>query len=450
MNYYQLSTTTARLLDATRLLLDFHAIATSCYQVLPSFGRALPKGGLVYLATPATGTTECNQDSTPATSVSSPPPPNAAPLCETEYLKAHPPTMPQTPRGPSIPVRENPKNKYATGLVVSADQAVKSRYEIWRPQDIPTVFLTSSRANVGSCNELFPPKSRRRSTQLPSPPLCRQALQLVPEWARRLFSSELQLALCCQEAIRPKVPELIRKEQSGEGTFTEPDAESRVMPATLAEVELEALLSLMNIDFAAGNVRVYDEDIACTATPSSTSSGSEDQTKQKAGTPLSSLILLFSPLLCPRRAFLASLILASKLASLGRQNARGFPSGIVLTPTPAPVTTGRLVVRCQNESTPAIGKGSFLVQTDKKESTTTFSSATSSSPRTRPTQRGLRRCSTLPAEAFAKSNSYPATSSASESESTWNGEDSCHSLIFLNQINLWVALNSARRIHLQH
>ncbi|KAJ7468224.1 hypothetical protein FB451DRAFT_1401465 [Mycena latifolia] len=301
---------------------------------------------------------------------------------------------------------------------VSADQAVKSRYEIWRPQDIPTVFLTSSRANVGSCNELFPPKSRRRSTQLPSPPLCRQALQLVPEWARRLFSEPNQ-NLIPFEAIRPKVPELIRKEQSGEGTFTEPDAESRVMPATLAEVELEALLSLMNIDFAAGNVRVYDEDIACTATPSSTSSGSEDQTKQKAGTPLSSLILLFSPLLCPRRAFLASLILASKFtagqmpSSHAWAKLAGLPTreigrwercprraldwrlwvgktpvvsqaAVVLTPTPAPVTP--------QTSLP-----------DKNESTTTFSSANqllASDQTTRNVDCGSAL--TLPAEAFAK------------------------------------------------
>ncbi|KAJ7497531.1 hypothetical protein FB451DRAFT_1386767 [Mycena latifolia] len=464
--------------------------------------------------------------STPATSVSSPPPPKATPLCETERLKAHP-SMPQTPRDPSNPIRENPKNKYATGLVgmspppscspqlpnpVSADQAVKSLCEIWRPQDIPTVFLTSSRANVGSCNEPPPPKSRRRNTQLPSPvspltqpsppsplssssPACSRAGQtplqcepdrnLVPikgfvhEVLRRsrTSGSVLQTALCYLEAVRPKVPELIRKEQSGEGTFTEPDAESRVMPATPAELELEAQLSSMNVDFAAGNfgsdedvmdtVRVYDEDIACTATPSSTSSGSEDQTmlnKQKAGTPLSSLAPLPSPLLCPRRAFLASLILASKFTQDKCYSNRawaklsGLPAREIgrceralgdaldwrlwvgktpvvsqaassTTPTPAPVTTGRPVVRCQSESTLAIGKGSFLVQTDKKESTTTFSSAAaSSSPRTRPALRGLRRCSTLPAEAFAKSNSYPATTSASES--TWNGEG--HQLSFSN------------------
>ncbi|KAJ7660582.1 hypothetical protein B0H17DRAFT_1185326 [Mycena rosella] len=104
---------------------------------------------------------------TPATSVSSsPPPPKATPLCETERLKAHS-SMLQTPRDPSNPVRENPKNEYATGLV---DQAVKSLCEIWHPQDIPNVFLASSQANVGSCNELLPPTEFRRRCGNEVPP----------------------------------------------------------------------------------------------------------------------------------------------------------------------------------------------------------------------------------------------------------------------------------------
>ncbi|KAJ7476049.1 hypothetical protein FB451DRAFT_1463404 [Mycena latifolia] len=80
-----------------------------------------------------------------------------------------------------------------------------------------------------------------------------------------------------------------------------------------------------------------------------------------------------------------------------------------------------------SKSTLAIDKGSFLGQTNKKESTTAFSTA-SSSPPTRPTQHGLQRCSMLPAEAFVKSNSYSATSSASEL--TWSSEG--HQLSFSN------------------
>ncbi|KAJ7045717.1 hypothetical protein C8F04DRAFT_446773 [Mycena alexandri] len=452
--------------------------------------------------------------STPATSVSSSPPPKATPLCETERLRAHP-SMPQTPRDPSNPPREGSKNKYATGLV---DQAVKSLCEIWRPQDIPNVFLTSSRATVGS--ELPPPapKSRTRNTQLPSPvsPLtqpsppsprssnspaarvgpvtlqCEQDLaanfgnrtNLVPikgfvhEVLRRsrTSGSVLQTALCYLEAIRPKVPELIRKEQSGEGAGSQYDSESRVMPATAAELALEAQLSSMNFDFTAANrsdedasimdtVRVSYEDVVCTATPSSTFIP-EDQTalSSENSTSASSTAPLPSPLLCPRRAFLASLILASKFTQDKCYSNRawaklsGLPAreigrceralGDALdwrlwvgktppvsqasssTSTPAPATAGRPVVRCQSEGNLPIGKGPFL----KKE--TGNSGAACSPGTTRPAQlRGLRRSSTLPADAFAAkeqqyNDPYLTSSSGSQYETTWNSEG--HQLSFSN------------------
>ncbi|KAJ7091162.1 hypothetical protein C8R44DRAFT_891566 [Mycena epipterygia] len=406
---------------------------------------------------------------------------------------------------------------------VSPDQAVKSLCEIWRPQDIPTVFLTSSRATVGSCSEIPPPpKSRRHNKQLPSPvspltqasppsplsstsPACsrtgQQPLQYEHELASsfgnrsnlvpikgfvhevlrrsRTSGSVLQTALCYLEAIRPKVPELIRKEQSGEGARGEPDSEFRVMPATAAELELEAQLSAMNFDFAAGprsdedvmdTVRVSYEDIACTATPSSTSSDTEDKTtlskRTSASTPLAPLTPLPSPLLCPRRAFLASLILASKFTQDKCYSNRawaklsGLPAREIgrceralgdaldwrlwvgktppvsqaassTTPTSAPVATGRPVVRCQSEGSLAFGKGPFLARNDKKEGTSTISASSPTS--TRPAQRGLRRSSTLPVEAFAdkdRNDPYAATSSGSQYESTWNGE--AHQLSFSN------------------
>lgn len=229
------------------------------------------------------------------------------------------------------------------------DQAVKSLCEIWRPQDIPNVFLTSSRAMVGS--ELPPPPQSRCSAKLPSPisplaqgsPTCSRAgppslqcdqdrTNLVPikgfvhEVLRRsrTSGSVLQTALCYLEAVRPKVPELSRKQQSGEGSLTEFDSETRVMPATPAELEQEArwaeladLASSTTVD-AAGyrnaedamdTVRILDEDIACTATPFTAAPDVDGLSPQKV---TSSSTPLPSPLLCPRRAFLASLILASK------------------------------------------------------------------------------------------------------------------------------------------
>src|SRR6267154_5978538 len=46
-------------------------------------------------------------------------------------------------------LRDFQKTKHVTGLV---DQAVKSICEIWHPQDVPFVFLTSSRLTVSSAS----------------------------------------------------------------------------------------------------------------------------------------------------------------------------------------------------------------------------------------------------------------------------------------------------------
>ncbi|KAF7376312.1 hypothetical protein MSAN_00046600 [Mycena sanguinolenta] len=461
--------------------------------------------------------------STPATSVTSSPPPKSVQLCE---LKAQS-SMPQTPRDPLNSLRENPKNKYATGLV---DQAVKSLCEIWRPQDIPNVFLTSSRATVGSCSELppaAPPQSRRRNTQLPSPvsPLTQPsppsptpataALEcartaaavcdqdafnrsnLVPikgfvhEVLRRsrTSGSVLQTALCYLEAIRPKVPELIRKAQSNEASC-EYDSESRVTPATAEELELEAQLSSVDLSttFRAeedvmDTVRVYDnEDLASTATPY-VGGGSPTQTQT---TPQAKIVgnptapaPLPSPLLCPRRAFLASLILASKFtqdkcysnrawAKLSGLPAReigrceralgdaldwrlwvgktpvashsGAPSPTTTSIAAAPVaSSSRSVVRCRSEVILPASKGPFLALNDNRETATNGNAKASSSAKASPV-RGLRRCSTLPADAFAEKRSrvaskpYPAGGNTSGTsylpEATWNGEG--HQLSFSN------------------
>ncbi|KAJ7217827.1 hypothetical protein GGX14DRAFT_438430 [Mycena pura] len=446
--------------------------------------------------------------STPATSVSpSSPAKQPTPLCETERLKAHS-SMPQTPRDPSNPLREN-KNKYANGLV---DQAVKSLCEIWRPQDIPTVFLTSSRVTVGSCPEvpLLPQSCRRMSavSQTSSPLssaslLCSRAAQstlqcepdlpssfgnrsnLVPikgfvhEVLRRsrTSGSVLQTALCYLEAIRPKVPELSRQEQSGEGTQTRYDSDSRIVPATPAELAMEAQLSASNPDFAAGirtnedgmdTVRVSYDDIVCTATPSSTSSGDEDETSWSNKEKSTNKLLappspLPSPLLCPRRAFLASLILASKFTQdkcysnrawaklsglpareIGRcERALGDaldwrlwvgktpPASQAASPSIAnvhvPAANTRPVVRCKSENTLPVGNGPFLVRKD----------TVAASPVPRPA-RALRRASTLPADAFANREAPNRNEPFSAArgggsvhyEATWIGEG--HQLSFSN------------------
>ncbi|KAK6989005.1 hypothetical protein R3P38DRAFT_3227939 [Favolaschia claudopus] len=84
-------------------------------------------------------------------------------------------------------------------------------------------------------------------------------------------------ALCYLEAIRPKVPELILKEQSGQGSSAEFDSKFKATHMR-AEPELEAQLAAMEFDTPAAwcdaedvmdTVRVCDnEDIACMASPS--------------------------------------------------------------------------------------------------------------------------------------------------------------------------------------
>ncbi|KAF8158700.1 hypothetical protein K438DRAFT_332569 [Mycena galopus ATCC 62051] len=423
-------------------------------------------------------------------------------------------SMRQTPRDLLNSVRETPKNKYATGLV---NQTVKSLCEIWRPQDIPNVFLTSSRATVSSCSEQSPPppQSRRRNTQLPSPvspltqpsPPSPQLLDcsrtgstssldqdafnrsdLVPikgfvhEVLRcsRTSGSVLQTALCYLEAIRPKVPDLIRKEQSGEGNRGEYDSESRVTPATAAELELEAQLSTIDISAACHNeedvmdtVRVYDnEELACTATPWVGEAAPANpillgnQTKITTD-PLTTLTPLPSPL-----PFLASLILASKFTQdkcysnrawaklsglpareIGRcERALGdaldwrlwvgktlVASHSSATATATPATTSRPVVRCRSEETLPGGKAAFLVSSDTSETPKNGTHAVSPTSTKPVRMRGLRRSSTLLASAFADkersgrlTNSYRAgmTPVGSANEATWIGEG--HQLSYSN------------------
>ncbi|KAJ7282546.1 hypothetical protein C8J57DRAFT_1710667 [Mycena rebaudengoi] len=155
--------------------------------------------------------------STPATSVSPSPPPKATILCETEHFRQQPSSMPQTPRASSSSRDPTSKNKYATGLVAS------SRYARY---DAPKIF------------------------QIPHP-------------RSRTSGSVLQTTLCYLEAIRPKVPELMRKEQAGVGARSEPDMDFRVTPATVAKSH-KMLQNAAKIT----QVIADEEDMACTATPS--------------------------------------------------------------------------------------------------------------------------------------------------------------------------------------
>lgn len=269
---------------------------------------------------------------TPPTSVL-PSPVSQTPACDNKYISQ--PTL--TNKDSSTP-----KNKHALGLV---DQAVKSICEIWRPQDIPSAFATppsiTSHADVSGLH-----LKQLRNTQPPSPSIPTTNASIRPastnqvparpasdarssqvhikgfvhEVLRRSKTSGcvLQTALCYLEAIRSKVPELLALERQGLGVKGEPTPTSQVVPATEAEIEYEAAIASITSNDIMDTVRITEffscsETIPQSSLTSVKSNDGQGNQKPKLPTaPVTPLPPLPSPLLCPRRAFLASLILASK------------------------------------------------------------------------------------------------------------------------------------------
>ncbi|PFH53801.1 hypothetical protein AMATHDRAFT_1027 [Amanita thiersii Skay4041] len=357
------------------------------------------------------------------------------------------------------PLRDTLKNKYALNLV---DQAVKSICEIWRPQDVPLVFLTSSKptielGNVQDINNRFSSSHREsRNTQLPSPssphtqqpsPLTSSCIEdavrlqakntLVPikgfvhEVLRRSRTSGcvLQTALCYLEAIRPKIPQLIQKQREGDCIWRDPDLADIIVPAIDVETQqaepdmsLDALIDTDQCgsltDSTSDTIKITDmidvEAIESTAVDPTNSPG------PKQNESLAPMPPLPSPLLCPRRSFLAALILASKFTQDKCYSNRAWAKLSGLSP--------REIGRCERALGEAlewrlwVGKAPVAPQTP----TSTAPPAPRPIPRARSESslvtvpavrlpflvqnetcapvsgdRGLRRSSTLPAEAFA-------------------------------------------------
>ncbi|KAG5341420.1 hypothetical protein C0989_010530 [Termitomyces sp. Mn162] len=391
-----------------------------------------------------------------------------------------------------VPNKDTPRNKYITSLVArwnlltnaSQDQAVKSLSEIWRPQDIPPVFVASAHTIVlggGACeNSLVDPKLPIRkqfsNTQLPSPispsnrsspppsttssppstsasfltselDVCASGSRgnLVPiksfvhEVLRRSRTSGcvLQTALCYLEAIRSKVPELVRAEKAGEGVQGEVDRGDWITPASPEELELERELAIdsdedkvdmTSDDSLAPTVRVDDinrnDSFSQSFEHLKEDNPPSNHQRLPPGPKLPPLPPLPSPLLCPRRAFLASLILASKFTQdkcysnrawaklsglppreIGRcERALGEaldwrlwvgkqPSAVPPSP-PLQTFIHRPLARVQSEGCLNLtNQGPFLVHAEK------VIVADSS------VNRGLRRHRTLPADAFIPSSS---------------------------------------------
>ena len=340
---------------------------------------------------------------------------------------------------------------------IHSDQAVKTLSEVWRIQDIPAAFLPppqtqSATAAIKSLSqkhplafgseqlspisESIPSIAQQTSTSTPSTASTTSttatstaATSLLPgndsdllpirsfvhEVLKRSRTSGivLQTALCYLEAVRPEVPNLLREERMGIRAYYEP--ESRVLPATEAEIAQEAILNILeNSEEGEGyedgenTVRLADDlhDF-----------DSEPKISHEEFAPSTSASLP-SPLLCPRRTFLASVILASKFSQdkcysnrawaklsglppreIGRcERALGQALGwrlwvgktLLSSHTPCSPPPLKQIVRSQSE-------GSILIQSIPSQflDTSSVDIPVSSSQ-----GRGLRSCATLPVDAF--------------------------------------------------
>ncbi|KAJ4483205.1 hypothetical protein J3R30DRAFT_3697976 [Lentinula aciculospora] len=392
--------------------------------------------------------------------------PSSPVSADAEPPKQHTQSTPQ----PQRDAQPRDKNKYALGLV---DQAVKSLCEIWRPQDIPQVFLTTSRAAVPATgppiNQSISKRNRCFSSSSPTqaPPTSLFATgihtecgtppgtsNLVPmkgfvhEVLRRsrTSGSVLQTALCYLEAIRPRIPEIAYSSESFKG---ETELADRITVATEEELAREAefcigtdTIIINESNDSMDTIRITDSYSGSTAVSSGIIEDGESTLKKSKGPSpaLAPLPLLPSPLLCPRRAFLASLILASKFTQdkcysnrawaklsglpprevgrceralgdaldwrlwVGKSSSQSQTTSVI---SPTGSSNTRPLARCRSENSISYGTtdaGGFLHGTDNRPISPSASVVCRPREAVTPESSriaGLRRAVTLPAEAFA-------------------------------------------------
>lgn len=121
----------------------------------------------------------------------------------------------------------------------------------------------------------------------------------------RVSGVVVQVALCYLEAVHPKIPHLLQKEQVGIEICRDPDILSRIVPAT--ELELKLKEDCEGLEMANPDEMLTQDDLVSTVRVVD----SFVQDVPTAGV-IATAGALSSPLLCPRQTFLASLILASK------------------------------------------------------------------------------------------------------------------------------------------
>jgi len=417
--------------------------------------------------------------------VSTPAPALHASICESDLTKPLPPARSSShiPSQPSKDIRDVHKHKYVTGLV---DAAVRSLCEIWSPHDIPAVFLTQACVTTPSTSmqSILPLNGPSNSTvfttlaqQLPSPPitppylpgtassphvstapriLSRAATHndlssaeqargstapfktFVHEVLRRSRTScsVLQTALCYIEAVRPRISELVHQEQTGEGIRGEIDHGVRVLsqddPRLLEspkEVDIDELIDPVLFassegqfgDDAPPTVRMLDDSLL--TMPDTTASYQVENKSCTSSEDIPTLPLLPSPLLCPRRTFLASLILASKFMQDKCYSNRAWAK---LAGLPA-----REIGRCERALGEAlgwrlwVGKMPAYCAVSRSQSAGDFcrvnNGANVPSDAPSPAANAVRRSSTLPAGAlsFSTMATQPVNPSTTRLQGTW-------------------------------
>jgi hypothetical protein len=130
----------------------------------------------------------------------------------------------------------------------------------------------------------------------------------------RTSGDVLQTALCYLEAIRSKIPELLRREQNGDGREGDLCNRITIGNAKIEDANMSACSKPVERQICSTESHLQDALPPLSPTISNRGAIPPDHGRKPKtpSPPLQPLPSLPSPLLCPRRAFLASLILASK------------------------------------------------------------------------------------------------------------------------------------------
>ncbi len=252
----------------------------------------------------------------------------------------------------------------------------------------------------------------------------------------RTSCSVLQTALCYIEALRPRIPELVHQEQTGEGIRGEIDQGVRVLsqddPRLLEspkEVDIDEVIDSVHFassesqfsDDAPPTVRMLDDSLL--TMPDTTAPCQEEKKSRSSPEDLPSLPPLPSPLLCPRRTFLASLILASKFMQDKCYSNRAWAK---LAGLPA-----REIGRCERALGEAlgwrlwVGKMPRYCMPPRSQSAGDICRVNKgtnvSSDAPSPTANVVRRSSTLPAPVLSLSTmaTQPSTSISTRLQGSW-------------------------------